>query len=154
QELIEAVVGGSPGHPFVGVTKGQLLCAQQRYELAIPRYEAGLALNRNSGVAVPAPWVWRVFFCAIAEAIHPHELPIRLSPRDPRLPNWYWRIGMVHLLQSRNDEALVWLERARNTNPRLAGPHAWLASAYSLRGYSEGATAELAEAQRLSGDKR
>jgi tetratricopeptide (TPR) repeat protein len=87
-------------------------------------------------------------------AIPAQQLAIRLSPRDPRLPNWYWRIGMVHLLQSRNDEALLWLERARNANPRLAGPHAWLASAYSLRGNTEGATAELAEARRLSGDKR
>jgi hypothetical protein len=61
---------------------------------------------------------------------------------------------MVHLLQSRTDEAVLWLERARNANPRLAGPHAWLASGYALQGNPEGAWAELAEARRLSGDKR
>ena len=37
---------------------------------------------------------------------------IRLSPRDSLLPNWYWRIGMVYLLLSRIDEALIWLEEA------------------------------------------
>jgi len=32
--------------------------------------------------------------------------------RDPLLLNWYWRIGMVYLLLSRIDEALIWLEEA------------------------------------------
>jgi len=154
QELIETVVAVSPRHPLVSLVKGQLLRAQHRYELAIPEYEAAIAVNRNSVVAIAALGWCKFFIGAIEEAIPAQELAIRLSPRDPRLPNWYWRIGMVQLLQSRNDEALIWLERARNANPRLAGPHAWLASAYSLRGNTEGATAELAEARRLSGDKR
>jgi len=61
---------------------------------------------------------------------------------------------MVHLLQSRTDEAILWLEKARGANPALPGPHAWLASAYALNGDSERAAAELAEARRLSGDRR
>jgi TolB-like protein/Flp pilus assembly protein TadD len=153
-ELIEAVVAVSPRHPLVNLVKGQLLRAQHRYELAIPEYEAAIAVNRNSVVGISALGLCKFFVGAIEEAIPAQELAIRLSPRDPRLPNWYWRIGMVHLLQSRNDEAILWLEKARNANPRLAGPHAWLASGYALQGNTESATAELAEARRLSGDKR
>jgi tetratricopeptide (TPR) repeat protein len=138
----------------VSFVRGQLLSTQHHYELAIPEYEAAIAVNRNSVMAIANLGWCKFFIGAIEEAIPAQELAIRLSPRDPRLPNWYWRIGMVHLLQSRNDEAILWLERARNANPRLAGPHAWLASAYALQGNTEGATAELAEAQRLSGDKR
>ena len=110
QELIEAVVAFSPRHPLVNFVKGQLLRAQHRYELAIPEYEAAIAVNRNSVVAIAALGRCKFFIGAIEEAIPAQELAIRLSPRDPRLPNWYWRIGMVHLLQSRNDEALPWLE--------------------------------------------
>ena len=77
-----------------------------------------------------------------------------MSPRDPYIANWFWRIGMVHLLQSRLDEAILWIERARSTNPRLAGPHAWLASASALKGDMEKAVAELVEARRLSSDGR
>jgi class 3 adenylate cyclase/TolB-like protein/Tfp pilus assembly protein PilF len=154
QELIEAVVAVSPRHPLVNFVRGQLLSAQHHYELAIPEYEAAIAVNRNSVMAI-ANLGWCKFFTgAIEEVIPAQELAIRLSPRDPRLPNWYWRIGMVHLLQSRTDEAILWLERARNANPRLAGPRAWLASGYALQGNTEGAAAELAEARRLSGDKR
>ncbi len=61
---------------------------------------------------------------------------------------------MVHLLKARIDDAISWLEQARSANPRLAGPRAWLAAAYALAGNSEGATAELVEARRLSGDNR
>jgi TolB-like protein len=154
QELIEAVVAVSPRHQLVNLVRGQLLRAQHHYELAIPEYEAAIVGDRNSVVAIAALGWCKFFIGAIEEAIPAQKLAIRLSPRDPRLPNWYWRIGMIHLLQSRNDEAVLWLEKARNANPRLAGPHAWLASAYALRGNTEGATAELGEARRLSGDKR
>jgi len=154
QELIEAVVAVSPRHPLVNFVKGQILRAQHQFELAIPEYEAAIAVNRNWVVAIAALGWCKFFTGAIEEAIPAQELAIRLSPRDPRLPNWYWRIGMIHLLQSRTDEALSWLERARNANPRLAGPRAWLASAYALQGNTEGAATELAEAHRLSGDKR
>jgi tetratricopeptide (TPR) repeat protein len=91
---------------------------------------------------------------AVDEGIPLAEQAIRLSPRDPSIGFWYWRIGWVHLLQSRTDEAIVWLEKARSANPRIAGIHAYLASTYALKGDSERAAAELAEARRLVGDDR
>ena len=58
------------------------------------------------------------------------------------------------LLQSRIDEAIVSLEKARIGNPGIPWPHAYLASAYALKDEAERAAAELAEARRLSGDDR
>jgi hypothetical protein len=58
----------------------------------------------------------------------------------------------MYLLQPRIDEAIFWLEKARNGLPGL--PHAFLTSAYGLKGDTERAAAELAEARRLSGDNR
>jgi hypothetical protein len=66
----------------------------------------------------------------------------------------YNRIGVAHALQSRADQAIVWLEKARDANPARTGPHAQLASAYALKGEPERAAAELAEARRLVGDDR
>jgi hypothetical protein len=43
----------------------------------------------------------------------------------------------VHLLQSRNDEAIAALEKARSANLELACVHAFLASAYFLEGETE-----------------
>jgi hypothetical protein len=43
------------------------------------------------------------------------------------------------------------LERARIGNPGSPWPHAWLASAFALKGESNRAAAELAEARSLLG---
>jgi hypothetical protein len=58
----------------------------------------------------------------------------------------------VHLLQSRTDDAIVWLEKARNVMPTVPFIRSWLASAYALKGEVERATNELTEARRLLGE--
>jgi hypothetical protein len=82
------------------------------------------------------------------------EQAIRLSPRDPQIGLWYWQIGRVHPLQSRIDEAIIWLEKARSTMPELVYIHVALASAYGLKADTESAAVELAEARRLVSDDR
>jgi protein involved in temperature-dependent protein secretion len=56
----------------------------------------------------------------------------------------------VHLLQSRIDQAIALLETARRANPALHYVHAWLASAYALKGDTQRATAALGHTRRLS----
>jgi predicted Zn-dependent protease len=58
----------------------------------------------------------------------------------------------VHLLQSGTDEAIVWLEKARSVLPAAPLVHIRLASAYALKGETERAAAELAEARRRRGE--
>ena len=57
-------------------------------------------------------------------------------------------------LQSRTDDAILLLERARNHIPAHSTIHADLASAYALNGEIERAAAELTEARGLSSDDR
>ena len=90
----------------------------------------------------------------IEEVIRLVKRAIRLSPRDPYIDNWYQWIGIVHLLQSRNDEAVHWLEKARNANPAHPHARAGLASAFGLQGSADRAPAELAQARSLSSDDR
>jgi hypothetical protein len=58
------------------------------------------------------------------------------------------------LLQSRTDEAILWLEKARSANPAIPYVHLYLASAYALKGEIGWAAVELAEARRLADDDR
>jgi predicted Zn-dependent protease len=85
------------------------------------------------------------------EAIQAMEQSIRLSPRDPFIGSRSASLGEVHLLQSRIDEAIRWLGRARSANPGRPRVHLWLASAYGLKGETERAAGELAEARSLAG---
>ena len=154
EELIGHALAASPRLPQAHFARGELLRTRGRYEEAIPHYETVLALNRNWVQALYALGQCKLMAGSIEEAIPLVRQAIRLSPRDPFIAHWYFQIGRVHLVQSRTDEAIPWLEKARDANPGFPGAHAFLASAYALKGQIERAAAELAEARRLSGDGR
>ena len=128
--------------------------AQGRYEEAILEYETVLASNRNAVYALAEIGRCKIFLGMMDEAIPLMEQAIRLSPRDPYLANYYFRIGEAHLLRSRIGEAIVWFEKARSANPALPYVHASLAAAYALTGKGDRAAAELAAARQLVGDDR
>src|SRR4051812_46446736 len=96
---------------------GNVLRAHRQYSEAVSEYEAALALNRNLVGALANIGRLKVYVGQIDDSIPFQEKAIRLSPRDPGIWNWYFRIGEAHLLQSRVREAISWLEKAR-----IAGP--------------------------------
>jgi TolB-like protein/Tfp pilus assembly protein PilF len=150
--LVERALAASPRNAYAHFVKGKVLQAQNRWEEAAPEYETALALDRNFARALHFLALCKVYTGSIEEAIPLEEQAIRLSPRDPGIGWQYATIGLVHLLQSRIDEAIVWLEKARSAVPAASGVRSRLASAYALRGGTERAAAELAEARRLNGD--
>jgi len=91
---------------------------------------------------------------AIKGAIPLEERAMRHSPRDPNIYNFYHTIGVVHLLQSHTDGAIIWFEKSRIAHPGFYFGHASLASAYGLTGDIERASAELKEAQNFAIDSR
>jgi adenylate cyclase len=149
--LVDQALAASPRYAFAHFVKGRLLRAHKRWEEAIPEFEAALALDHNSVYALASLGWCKLCAGSIEEVIPRLEQAIRLSPRDPFIGWFYYLIGTVHLLQSRIDEAIVWLEKGRSARPTVPFPRSRLASAYALRGETERAAAELAEARRLDG---
>jgi TolB-like protein/class 3 adenylate cyclase/Tfp pilus assembly protein PilF len=150
QELVGRALAAAPNSSLAHHVKGQVLRAQSHCKEAIPEYETAIALDRSR-----APSYAHIGWCkfltgSVEDAVPYFEQAIRLSPHEPGIAAWYGRLGVVDLLQSRTDEALVWLEKARSANPRLPFVHAYLAAAYEIKGNAERARAELGEAQKLS----
>jgi len=152
--LVEQALAASPQSDLARHTKGHILRAQRRFAEAIPWYEMALASNRNWVSVLFAIGQCKLYSGSIEETILLVEQAIRLSPRDPLIGLFYQQIGVVHLLQSRADEAIIWLGKARNHTPAHPNIRAWLAAAYALIGETERATVELAEARKLSRDDR
>jgi adenylate cyclase len=152
--LVGQALAALPRSPLAHFAKGQVLRAQGRFEEAIPEYETALAFNRNSVFAFIHIAHCKIFRGSIDETIPLVEQAMRLTPRDPQIGMFYYRIGLVHLLRSRTDEAILWLEKARSAMPGQPLYRALLASTYALKGDGERAAAELAEARRLSRDDR
>ena len=132
------------------MAKGHVLRALGRPEEAIPEYEMVIGSNRNWAAAISHLGWCKLLTGSLEEAIALQQEAIRLSPRDPSISIWYFRIGYGHLLQSHIDEAIVWFEKARTANPGHPRPHGCLAAAYGLNSWTERAAAELAEVRRLS----
>jgi tetratricopeptide (TPR) repeat protein len=154
KELIERALAISPRSPLAHFAKAVMLRAQGRAEEAILEFETVIGFDRNWTYAIFMLGQCKFLTGSIEAAIPAAEQAIRLSPRDPAIGLWYWQIGMVHMLQSRTDEAIVWFERARRANPGFRLPHAYLASAYALKGEMGRAAEELAEARRVTADDR
>jgi adenylate cyclase len=152
--LIGQALAVSPRSAEAHFVKGQVLRAQQRWEEAIPEYDTALALDRNLVLALSGLAWCKLNTGSIDEVTPLVEQAIRLSPRDPGIGSWYNLVGIVHLLQSHTDETIVWLEKARSAMPTIPFIRSHLASAYALRGETERAAAEHAEARRLSSDDR
>jgi tetratricopeptide (TPR) repeat protein len=127
-----------------------VLRAQSRFKEAIPEYETAIALDRSRAPAY-ANVGWCKFLTGSAdEAIPYFEQAIRLSPYSPGIAPWYGRMGVIQLLEGRTEEAITSLQKASSDNARLPFVHSYLAAAYALKGQTQRARAELAEAQRLN----
>jgi tetratricopeptide (TPR) repeat protein len=111
-----------------------VLIAQRRPEEAIVEAERSLALNPS--------FVDAYFPLNIANDVlgHPEKAleyvdkAIRLSPRDPALPAFYWNKGWAYFLAYREVQAIEWLRRALAVWPEWPLPNMVLAAALALNG--------------------
>jgi tetratricopeptide (TPR) repeat protein len=154
EEAAGYALAAEPRSWWAHMAKAQVLRAQARFEEAIPEYETVIELNHNAAYAFSSLGQCKLFTGSLDEVIPLQLQFIRLSPRDHLIGMVFCRIGTAHLLQSRIDDAVVWLEKARNASPKVPGFRALLASAYALEGSAERAAIELAAARSLYPDKR
>src|SRR5580704_13494724 len=154
ESLATQALAAAPRSSLAHYANGDVLRAKRRYAEAIAEYEMALSFNRNAVSSLHSLAYCKFFIGSIEEAISLEEQAIRRRPRDPFIGVRYRQIGLVRLVQSRTNEAVVWLEKARNANRAHSDIRAQLASAYALAGQTERAATELAEARRLSRDDR
>lgn len=150
--LIEQAMVLASQYPLAHFAKGHLLRAKARCREAIPQYEAVLASNRNSVSTLTDLGLCKTIAGQFDEGRTLEERAIRLMPRGLQSGFPYFIIGQSYLFQSRTDEAIAWLEKATSMDPELPVRHMRLAAAYALKGEANRATAELAEARRVSGN--
>jgi tetratricopeptide (TPR) repeat protein len=157
--LVGQALATSPNSPLAHFARAEIMRAQalnlgmpNQCDEAILEYETVLASNPNWLGALTGLANCKFYTGSIEESVSLSERAMRLSPRDPYIFMSYSQIGRARLLQSRIDEAIVWFEKARNAAPVHPVARSLLAAACGLKGETERAAAELAEARRLGGE--
>jgi adenylate cyclase len=150
EQLAGQALAAAPNSAPAHYAKGQVLRAQSLCKEAIPEYETTIALDPSRAPAYAHVGWCKFLTGSVDQALPYFEHAIRINPSGPGIAPWYGRMGVMQLLESHIDEAVVSLEKASGENARLPFVHAYLAAAYALKGQGERAHAELAEAQRLS----
>jgi TolB-like protein/DNA-binding winged helix-turn-helix (wHTH) protein/Tfp pilus assembly protein PilF len=150
--LVGRALATAPNDPLAHFARAQLLRAEHRCDAAIPEYEIVIAANRNALSSIGNIGRCKIYLGLLDEGVALERRAIQLSPHDPFLAIWLFRIGQAKLLQSRTGEAIEWLKKAQNENSEYPFVATWLAAAYGLEGNLPLAAAELAQARRLSGN--
>ena len=92
--FVREVLTVSPRSPIAHYAYGQVLRASRRNEQAIPEYQEALAFNRNWADALAGLGWCKFWVGSLDESIALHERALRLSPRDPQIGYWHFRIGL------------------------------------------------------------
>jgi adenylate cyclase len=101
---------------------------------ALAAFERAIAIDPNLAVAHNYIGQVKVFLGRANEAAEHTLKAIRLSPRDPQLPLWYYQLALTYVHQGRYHEAVEWGRRSVEVNPTLRYPYRVLAAALALSG--------------------
>jgi tetratricopeptide (TPR) repeat protein len=109
----------------------------------IPWLDRAIALNPNWAPAFGRGAIVRTFAGDFTTAIDHADRAMRLSPFDPYSFVFSLARGMSHLLQRQLPEAVSWLRKSAQENPRNAPTFLWLGSALAHAGQMEEARAAI-----------
>jgi adenylate cyclase len=136
-------------HRFRRGNRDDLAEARRLYERAI-ELDPGYA-NAVAGLgAIHTAYYSRFLTLDAAALDRAGELLARALELDPRLSNALVGRGAVELFRGHHQQALVWLERARELAPNDAMPHVFLGQTYLATGDLGAALEEHQQSLRLN----
>jgi adenylate cyclase len=110
---------------------------------ALPWLDRAIALNPNSALAFGGGAIVRNFTGDYATAADHADRAMRLSPFDPYSFVFSLARGEGHLLRRQVPDAVTWLRKAAQENPRNAPTRLFLGSALAHAGQMEEARAAI-----------
>lgn len=148
-EAVERALQLEPEADRVRQVEAMLYFEQRRIPAALAAVDHALALNPNNTLALADRGRALVMLGRAEEAFDPLERAMRLSPRDPLLPAWQSIVGMAHLHLGHDEQAIAWLSRAVDANPKGPTARIFLTAALGAGGRIDEARRQLVELKRL-----
>jgi adenylate cyclase len=111
--------------------------------------ETAIALDRNLSLAHNNLGSALINLGRAESAFPWIEKGIQLDPLGPQVGIMQVNMGRAHFFLCQTDQAIMWLQKARASNPRLVRAHAFLALAYAQKGDQESARRSLTDLLRV-----
>jgi TolB-like protein/class 3 adenylate cyclase len=137
EDAAERALACDPTNPAAHIAKAAVLFAEIKLEAALIEYERVIELGYRWPVAYARMGILNALLGRPEETFPLVEKAIRLSPHDSNLGEWYLSIGIAWFMMDRLEEAIIWLRRSTEANPKLGINYSALASVCSLLGRSE-----------------
>jgi TolB-like protein/class 3 adenylate cyclase/tetratricopeptide (TPR) repeat protein len=132
------------------VAKSFYLAVTGRAAEALRAADSGLAIDPNSAPLLDARTLAEIVLGRFERAKSDAQRAMRLSPRDPEIPNRLINLGMAELGLGHFDAAVVEFQKAIDAGAHYFIPYTNLAAAYALDDKTDEAKTALAEARRLN----
>ena len=130
--------------------KSFYLAGTGRANEALRAADSGLAIDPNNAPLLDARTLAEISLGRFAQAKSDAQQAMRLSPRDPEMPNRLINLGMAEVGLGHFDAAVVEFQKAIDSGAHYFIPYVNLAAAYALAGKMDEAKTALAEGKRLN----
>jgi TolB-like protein/Flp pilus assembly protein TadD len=134
EETIDAALALQPDNSSGHEEKGWVFFAKRQWGPAIFEGEAAIADDPNNAAALAEANYWKMFVGRSEDGVAGLETALRLSPRDPNVPDWRWYICRLHTHLAQWEKAIDSCNKAVAGGAREWGALANLAAAYAWAG--------------------
>jgi len=147
-DAVSRALSAFPGDAMAHFVKGEVLRQKKDFEGAIAEYEAAISINRSLAPAYAAIADAKIRAGRSEEAFAPAQTAIRLSPRDPLLHFFYYRVCHAYTHLANDEAAIEWCRRSAAVSPFWL-QYVDLASAYAWTGRNTEARSAVAKLLEL-----
>ena len=138
-----------PDNSLAHSTKGWLFFAKRQWGQAIAEAETAVTEDRNNADAHAAASFFNMWLGHSENGFAGVETALRLSPRDPNVPEWQFFMCHLHTHLAQWEQAIEWCNKSIAGDPSDFYPLVDLAAANAWAGHDKEAKEAVAQLQKV-----
>ncbi len=149
EDWAERAVAAEPDNSAAHTARAHVLFAKRQWAQAIAEAETAIADNPNNAEAFALTGFFKLFLGRSEDGFSGLETAFRLSPRDPFVPFWQYRVCHLHAHLAQWEQAIDWCNKAVAGLPEVWFPLVDLAAANAWAGHDKEAKEAVARLQKV-----
>ena len=149
EDWAERAVVAEPDNAAAHMAKANVFTTKRQWPQAIAEAETAVNDDPNNADAHAAYSFWKLFLGRGEDGFSGLETAFRLSPRDPLVPWWQFRVCLLHAHLAHWEQAIEWCSRAIAGAPENWYPLVDLAAANAWAGHDKEAKEAVAQLRKV-----